>query len=84
MLRLSKLRAMAIAVMATSGGGYSIVPAVGIPRDSRRQDPSNSFLQVALLGFLPGCYVELCSMSAMTFLCGAAGFDTTGCAPRVP
>ena len=59
---------MAIAVMTTSGGGYSTVPAVGVPRDSRRQHRSNSFLQVALLGFLAGFYVEFCSESAMTFL----------------
>jgi hypothetical protein len=36
MLRLSKLRAMAIAVMTTSDGGYSTVPAVGVLRDPRR------------------------------------------------
>jgi hypothetical protein len=36
MLRLSKLRAMAIAAMTTSGGGYSTVPAVGALRDPRR------------------------------------------------
>jgi hypothetical protein len=48
--------AMAIAVMTTSGEGYSTVPSVGVLKDSRRQDSSISFLRVALLGFPSGCY----------------------------
>ena len=51
MLRLSKLRAMAIAVMATSGGGYSTVPAVGVPPGPAPLRLLSSFLKVALLGF---------------------------------